>query len=164
MKTEYPLSPKSFKFNMIGAFVLIFLREIMIWLQWLFISGHYKWLSITLYLAALAALLSAIEKIINSYVQKIIITPEEITFQRLGMVVTVKWNDLQRIDTYQFVNSPQESIFAPKSRAVITGWQSFGVYGKEVYIPLEDFVKNWRDSELGQQIKQYAPHLFQQRG
>jgi len=28
------------------------------------------------------------------------------------------------------------------------------------FIPLECFADNWRDSELGQQIKQYAPHLF----
>lgn len=28
------------------------------------------------------------------------------------------------------------------------------------FIPLECFAENWRDSELGAQIKQYAPHLF----
>ena len=30
----------------------------------------------------------------------------------------------------------------------------------EYFIPLSMFDINWRDSELGQQIKQYAPHLF----
>jgi hypothetical protein len=29
------------------------------------------------------------------------------------------------------------------------------------YIPLSWFADNWRDSELGQQIRQYAPHLFE---
>jgi hypothetical protein len=77
------------------------------------------------------------------------------------MVVTVKWNDAQRIDTYQYTNWPQDCICAPRNKAVIKGWQSFCGYGKEVRIPLEDFSRNWRDTELGQQIKQYAPHLFQ---
>ncbi|MFZ5877745.1 MAG: hypothetical protein ACOY0R_00070 [Chloroflexota bacterium] len=161
MKTEYLLSPKSFKFNMLGAFGLILFRETMILQQWFSVMTQYRWLSVTVYVAGLGMLLLAVEKIIDSYVQKIIITPQEITFQSLGMVVTVKWNDAQRIDTYQYTNWPQDCICAPRNKAVIKGWQSFCGYGKEVRIPLEDFSRNWRDTELGQQIKQYAPHLFQ---
>ena len=33
---------------------------------------------------------------------------------------------------------------------------------KRVFIPLSCFADNWSESELGQQIKQYAPHLFEQ--
>ena len=34
-------------------------------------------------------------------------------------------------------------------------------YPQNIAIPLSCFSNNWRDSELGQQIKQYAPHLFE---
>ena len=33
----------------------------------------------------------------------------------------------------------------------------------EYFIPLSMFDINWRDSELGQQIKQYVPHLFENK-
>jgi hypothetical protein len=40
-------------------------------------------------------------------------------------------------------------------------WKVYGGFLFYVFIPLSPFDKNWRDSELGQQIKQYAPHLFE---
>lgn len=33
----------------------------------------------------------------------------------------------------------------------------------EYFVPLSMFDINWRDSELGQQIKQYVPHLFENK-
>jgi hypothetical protein len=33
-------------------------------------------------------------------------------------------------------------------------------FSQTVFIPVSCFSNNWRDSELGQKIKQYAPHLF----
>lgn len=158
MNKEFHLTRKGFNFLVIYAFVFLGLREMLLLLD--LFSDYRGLISIVMYIAGLTWMAMAIERIFIAFTQKLILSSESITFQRIGLTVTVKWGDIQRVGTYG-IGKFQECIFAPKAKSIVTGWASFGIYGKEVYFPLEIFADNWRDSELGQQIKQYAPHLFQ---
>jgi hypothetical protein len=93
-------------------------------------------------------------------------------YRRRRTLVEVKWSELTKIEEKRFfyfwkqsgifVSNPTKNqvevsatmkwFYSPEN-LVITKNQS-------VFIPLSWFADNWRDSELGKQIKQRAPHLF----
>lgn len=159
MIREYFISPKNKKFYVNSALILIALRELIIAFA-LFIAPDGS-LRIVQYLLLVFWLFYIVQIIIIAYTQKIVVTPDEIILERVGAFVSIRWSDIQRIDVHHGLRKNQESLFAPKNKIILKGWNGF-LYGKEAYIPLEEFFDdNWRDSELGQQIKQYAPGLFQ---
>lgn len=158
MEKEYHITQKSFKFFVIYAFVFLGLRELLLLLD--LFSDYRGLISVIMYILGLTWMVMAIERIFIAFTQKLILSEDDITFQRIGLTVTIKWGNVQRIG-FNSLGKPQECIFAPKAKSIVKGWGSFGIYGKDVYFPMNDFAENWRDSDLGQQIKQYAPHLFQ---
>jgi hypothetical protein len=79
-----------------------------------------------------------------------------------------KWENIESISTGWYFPVKIEGVTADKSLIRVTK-MAFGVtkrfpvwgFSQTVFIPLACFSDNWRDSELGQEIKQYAPHLFE---
>lgn len=103
--------------------------------------------------------------------ESIVLTENNIVYTTSGITIRAYWNDIEeikRIFIYVF-GSRQDCLVIDQSKVKITSTDlrgqflsplSAGWNLQKAIIPLSHFAPNWRDSELGQQIKQYAPHLF----
>ena len=104
--------------------------------------------------------------------ESILVAENEITYTTSGITIQAHWNDIEvikRIFIYAF-GSRQDCLVIDRSKVKITstdlrGWflspLSAGWNLQKTIIPLSHFAENWHDSELGQHIKQHAPHLFE---
>jgi hypothetical protein len=101
--------------------------------------------------------------------ESITITDKTIEYQKLGSRFEVHWNDIERISRlwYARYGIKQDCLVFNKSKVRTLDMYFLGsLYSvrilnpQEAFIPLSPFADIWRDSDLGQQIKQYAPHLF----
>jgi len=79
-----------------------------------------------------------------------------------------KWQDLEKISIGWHEQRKQEGLIVDKlkletknSIQKIPSMHYFPSQSAKAFIPLSCFAENWRDSALGQQIKQHAPHLFE---
>lgn len=94
---------------------------------------------------------------------KIIVTENGIEYHApLVFAIEVVWGTIEEIKYYWF----REGLFVERTSINVkyanrNTYATFMGYGRSAFIPLSSFSDNWRDSELGQQIKQYAPHLFE---
>jgi len=104
--------------------------------------------------------------------ESIKLTEKDITYTTSGITIQTHWNDIEEIRrTFIYVfGSRQDCLVIDQSKVKITSTDlrgqflsplSAGWNLQKAIIPLSHFVENWRDSELGGQIKQYAPHLFE---
>jgi hypothetical protein len=103
----------------------------------------------------------------NVVSEKIVISDKGIEYHRLGLTFSTKWENAREIDTQWFPPFEQEGISLDPDLIRITEWwlgnyKAYGGWSRKAFIPLSKFSDNWRDSELGQKIKQHAPHLFEQ--
>jgi len=95
---------------------------------------------------------------------KIIITEKGIEYHvPLAFAYEVLWGNIDEVGYYWF----REGLFADRNSININYvsrniYATFMGYRQSVFIPLSSFSNNWRDSELGQRIKQYAPRLFEE--
>lgn len=102
--------------------------------------------------------------------ENISISDMGIVYDTPGLVLEVKWEDIQNISHCWRFLIRQECLVVDQSHAKIKRWAVYANsyphplknYIQSIAIPLSCFSENWRDSELGQQIKQYAPHLFEE--
>lgn len=94
---------------------------------------------------------------------RIVITRKGIEYYvPLNFAYEVEWGNIIEIGYYWF----REGLFVDKTsieiiydiRRMYAALMDFGQYS---FVPLGIFANGWRKSELGQQIKQYAPHLFE---
>jgi hypothetical protein len=158
MTKEYPLDSAIKQTLLFWSFLAIGLRELLILFIVMFDADKTDFVR---HLLFILVFVSAIYIVIQAYTEKIVVSPLGITLHLPGLHVLMKWEDVERISRSRTLGVSYEAIFAPKSKAVITGIQSFGIFGEKVSINLFRYSENWRDSELGQQIRQYAPHLFE---
>lgn len=99
---------------------------------------------------------------IYGYFQFIKIASDKIYYRTFGYIVEIEWSHIKRIGKYKNLFWKYEGLYLSKSEGTVTVWFPGVRFDRsEVFIPLSIFAENWRDSELGQQIKQHAPHLFQ---
>lgn len=92
-----------------------------------------------------------------------------ITYDTPGMILEVRWVDFHKLSHCWRFLIQQECLVVDVSKMKIKQWAVYANsyssiwenYPQNVAIPLSCFANSWRDSELGQQIKQYAPHLFE---
>ena len=94
----------------------------------------------------------------------LLIWEDGIKYNLYNRAMTARWTEIEGVSRTAktenlIVNKPPYnkakmpfSLFSSNALKKMT---------KKSYIPLSWFADNWRDSELGQQIKQYAPHLFE---
>jgi hypothetical protein len=97
----------------------------------------------------------------RAFWEKIIVYPKEIQYQALGYTTNINWLGLKRTGKSRQGAFVLDGIFVPYSPENIKIWLPGVFFKNGDFIPLSMFSDNWRDSELGQQIKQYAPHLFE---
>ena len=79
-----------------------------------------------------------------------------------------KWENIESISAGWYFPVKIEGVTVDKSLIRVTK-MAFGVtkrfpvwgFSQKVFVPLSCFSDNWRDSELGGQIKQRASHLFE---
>src|SRR4030095_7268463 len=99
----------------------------------------------------------------------IVVSEDGVVWHSLGFTLWIRWEDVEKISHQFYGFSIQEGLASTKLMVQInktgvgylpTPWQIPPV---KPFIPLSCFVDNWRTSDLGQQIKQYAPHLFENK-
>ena len=104
--------------------------------------------------------------IYNIRTSYIVISESGIVWYSLGITFWTRWKYIEKISRRLYCFSIQEGLTINKLMIRLNNkgigympmpWQIPPV---KPFLPLSCFSKNWRDSELGQQIKQYAPHLF----
>ena len=91
----------------------------------------------------------------------ITILDKGIRWYQAGFTYWIKWENIEKISkrTYRF--SIQEGLVI-KKWSVRFGKRKIGnaIRPMTPFIPLSCYSEDWRTSELGQQIKEYAPRLF----
>ena len=137
------LSPEITLFGIIGAVLfsgLVFLP--------FFFSGLFSW--IFLY---------------KFRYDRLILAINGVEYHTFGITVSAKWSDVKRIKSEGLIGAVNGICVTP-----VEIRRRFKFFSKkaaseniqmEIFIPLSMFDINWRDAELGRQIKQYASHLFQ---
>jgi hypothetical protein len=104
--------------------------------------------------------------------ESIVISENGIIYKTSGITIETSWNAIEEIKkTFIFVFfTRQECLIVDQSKIRIVSTSVLGIYLSPIpaglnlqkaIIPLSHFSDNWRDSDLGQQIKQLAPHLFE---
>jgi len=96
----------------------------------------------------------------------VILSDNGIEYHRLGLTFNVKWENIEKIGIYYPIPYRLEGLFVDHSLIKLKEWwlgtfAIYGGWGRRAFIPLSSFSNNWRDSLLGQQMKQYAPELFE---
>ena len=99
---------------------------------------------------------------IYGFFQNITLSSDGIYYRSFGYNAFIAWENTKNIGTYSRAFWHFAGIYFDKAAGELEVWFPGAYFGRsEVFIPLSLFSENWRDSELGQQIKQYAPHLFE---
>ncbi len=88
------------------------------------------------------------------------LSADGIQYHAFGRSLFIRWENLKRLG--KTGRDHTEGVFASYQPTDAKVWLPGMPFGEEAFIPLSIFAENWRDSELGQQIKQSAPHLFEQ--
>jgi hypothetical protein len=116
----------------------------------------------------LVGIFFTLHKILNEH---IIVFEKGIEYHAPGVIFEMDWESSEKISTYWYDGFPTECLMVDNSQIRLKKWSFFfgrniptpiEIYSRKTLIPLSCFANNWRDSDLGQQIKQYAPHLFEQ--
>jgi hypothetical protein len=154
MNKEFSLDTDIRQRLLTGGFLIIGLREIALAVL-VFLDGGKEAMT---YVLSFILFVLALYYIIYAYTAKIVISPTHFTFQAPAQRISIPWQDVESIKRTRFLGVRFEALFAPKDKATIKG---FPVSGKAVSINLFNFSDSWRESELGQQIKEYAPHLVE---
>jgi hypothetical protein len=97
--------------------------------------------------------------------ERVILLPDGIIYVKHDRTVFSKWAELTNIEKRYYYFFRIESLCArePSLHEINRKPSSSIKRQKEqpVFIPISIFADNWCESELGQQIKQYAPQLFE---
>lgn len=94
----------------------------------------------------------------RSLYEKIMVSPSGIRHTAFGYEVFTSWTNLVRIGKTRLGN--REGIYLSRQPGDVRTWLIGTSIGQELFIPISIFADNWSESELGQQIKRYAPQLF----
>ncbi len=101
--------------------------------------------------------------------EHIVVSEKGIEYYSPGITVEAKREGFEKISFYWYRGIRNECLLIDNSQTRLKKWSYPARYPpttllesfrQKTIIPLSCFSNNWRDSELGQQIKQYAPHLF----
>ncbi len=156
MIREYPLISGKKRKIMIWALVIIGLRESFI------LSAHTFAIPVTkAWFISFFVFAGALYAIIHALTERIIVSPSGITIQVLDFATSLKWEDAVQIKQYPIFNYEALSFQGKVNITDTQGTPNSEIFWDNPSINLSRYSENWRDSEIGQQIKQYAPHLFE---
>ena len=157
MKTYYLTSFWKFYSCLSGSILFWFILGALI-----FPGNHFEFL----FLASMLGLADTTRAFSNVPVSHIVVSKNGVVWNSFGFTLSTEWKYIEKISYRTYGFSIQEGLSITKPVIQInnvgigylpTPWHMPPV---KPFIPLSCFVDNWRDSELGGQIKQYAPHLF----
>ncbi|MDL1910338.1 hypothetical protein FBQ81_06535 [Chloroflexi bacterium CFX6] len=103
--------------------------------------------------------------------EHIVISENGIEYHTPWLIVETKWASVEKLSFYWHDGFRYECLLTDNSQTRIRKWvfperypptPFIGMYNKTIF-PISCFAENWRASELGQQIKQYAPQLFEEK-
>lgn len=85
-----------------------------------------------------------------------------IEYRTLGYRANVAWREVDRIGLVKTDRGVYEGLILRKPGVVRQGWAAnfFSMSSHLEAIPLTSFESRWKQGRLGQDLKQYAPHLF----
>ena|SRR5690349_11236571 len=95
----------------------------------------------------------------RGYSEQVILSVNGIQYRTFGYSVYTPWKNVKRAGTSRLGFYKFDGIFITYFSNDMDVWLPC-IFEKEIFIPLGVFSKDWRESELGEHIKQYAPHLF----
>lgn len=139
--------------------------SVLLWLVMAAFAYHGRYFDF-LFLASMLGLADTARTFHHVPTSHIIVSRNGLVWHSLGFTLSTSWEDIEGISHRVYGFSIQEGLAVTRLRLRLhnpvgflpTAWHSPPV---KPFIPLSCFVPNWRDSELGQQIKKHAPHLFQ---
>jgi len=93
---------------------------------------------------------------------RLVISPEGIEYHQVGYSICSTWNNVAQIGNMPAGRLTVEGLILHEPALYVGIWLSKVNYiqTRGRLIPLSLFKHNWLDNEIGQDIKQYAPHLF----
>ncbi len=154
------------------AIVLIMSAAILVVLLWPFVLGEgmtYRWL-LPMTLCLLFAGISLYAALYN----RAIILDGGIEFYRFGYRILTTWDNIERIADAQMGRRRGEVLMLRQSALQVNKWLAWSTTIEQrleregQFIPLErtiplfTLLSDWRNSELGQDIKRHAPRLFEE--
>jgi len=86
--------------------------------------------------------------------QKIVVSRRGIEYHVGWSHMEAKWKDVEKI-VFRW------DLFPKTEGLLISKLGELPLLLSKLFIPLSLFAENWRDAELGEAIKKYAPHLFE---
>jgi hypothetical protein len=101
------------------------------------------------------------------------LSPEGVEFRSIGFKVFTSWDNIERIDSRVMYGEGRVEGFALRADGLDMGnfirygrFLSLGSYwamqGYDHFIPISNIVtKDWRDRDFGQEVRHYAPRLFE---
>ena len=99
--------------------------------------------------------------------EALVISDKTLECRKRGSAFEVEWKNVKELSRVWYLYK-QDCLVIDKGFTKIIEYSVFGLpflhrfLDLQFYlIPLSCFEKNWRDSDLGQQIKRHAPHLFE---
>jgi hypothetical protein len=99
-----------------------------------------------------------VQTVYGFYFTRLKISPEQIEYHNFGGYVCARWDEITRIGRgREIIWWEYEGIFLKPSYK--TPWW-LRLPGKEKFIPLGMYVRDWQNSELGMIVKQRAPQIF----
>jgi len=96
---------------------------------------------------------------------RLIISPDGVEYYQVGYSVRTSWDNVARIGEIPAGRIIAEGLILYEPALFVDKMFSGVKYiqTRGQVIPLSLFIHDWVDSELGQEIKKYAPHLFARR-
>jgi hypothetical protein len=117
------------------------------------------WGSFLILLCIVTTIATGIARLYDAFFENISVDENGIKYTCVNYKVAAKWVDLKRIGDFRTSRIHSiEGIYLTDHEHIVPAWTDFV---DKNFIPVSLFDDNWRTSDLGQQIKQYAPHLFQ---
>jgi len=110
-----------------------------------------------------------LESIHRIYSEYITVSQDGIMYHSMYSTIKANWTNVETVKIGRWwlfklqgliLDNPEVKMRSFVSSVSLRISRSF--ISSKRFIPLSCFSDNWRDSELGQQIKQHAPHLFEQ--
>ena len=166
---EYYLT-KRFKYGYVG----LYLMTIALWgfaIGWFLSvssSANQVWFCFVGYFLVLG-IISMFLAIYNIMYEHIAVSEKGVEYHSPWMILEMPWSSIEKI-SYRWHRNYLwlECFVVDNSQIRLLKWSfferelppSFTLFSRSRAIPLSCFSENWRENELGRQIKQYAPQLF----
>ena len=95
---------------------------------------------------------------------RLVVSPDGIEYYTPYQSIRTAWDDIESVGRVPMFSFYGEGLFLRRPALRGKKWLNWDVRLMQLdrFVPLSPFLKQWRDSELGQDVRRYAPSLFAQ--